>query len=221
MAKKKSQTPRPPKTPGARPVQAPKVRSTPRAPRPVGRRVSRLWLIGSGVAVAVVVIVVLLATMLGGGSDASALASAGCVQQTFADQGRQHVEELPADFKYNSFPATSGRHHFQAAIWNIYTETVPEINLVHNLEHGGVIVQYGDQVPSAEVDQIGQWYAEGDRNGIIVAPLAALGDRVALTAWTKLATCTGFDGPAFDAFVDLHRYSGPERLPESAMQQGT
>jgi hypothetical protein len=187
----------------------------------VGRRTSRLWLVGSAVAVVVVVIVIVLASTLGGGSDASAIAAAGCVQQTFPVQGRQHVEELPADFEYNSFPATSGRHHPQPAVWNLYAEPVPEIHLVHNLEHGGIIVQYGDQVPASTVDEITQWYADGDRNGLIVAPLPTLGDKIALTAWTKLATCPAFDAQAFDAFVDLHLGNGPERKPASRMQQGS
>jgi hypothetical protein len=54
-----------------------------------------------------------------------------------------------------------------------------------------------------------------------VAPLPALGDKVALTAWTHLATCPGFDEEAYDAFVDLYRFKGPERVPVSAMEPGT
>ena len=223
MAKKKSRTPPPPRTVDTpRPVQAPKVRQhEPRAPRAGGGGSrTRIWLIGSGVVVAAVVIAVVLATFLGGGSSGSALAAAGCVQQAFPSQGRNHVTKLPKGFTYNSFPPTSGPHYPVPAVWNIYEEPVRQIYLIHNLEHGGIVVQYGDKVPPATVDEIRSWYVNGDKTGIVVAPLPGLGDKVALTAWTHLATCPGFNEKAFDAFVGLHRYKGPEKYPSSAMQPG-
>lgn len=197
------------------------MRTEPRVRRAGLGRNTRLWLIGTGAVVVAVVVVIVLATVLGGGSDASAIAAAGCVQQTFPSQGRKHVEELPEGFEYNSFPATSGQHHPQPALWNVYTEPIDQIHTVHNLEHGGIVVQYGDEVPNATVAEIRQWYENGDRSGILVAPLPELGDQVALTAWTVLATCPGFDEKAYDAFVDLHRYKGPERLPIDSMLPGS
>jgi hypothetical protein len=220
VAKKKSRVPPPPRPAGGgkRPVQAPRARKEPRQPRDWGR--SKWWLIGSGGVVGVVVLIIVLATLLGG-EDASALADAGCTQETFSSQGRQHVAELEGGFEYNSTPPTSGPHNPQPAIWNIYDQPIEQLIVVHNLEHGGIVVQYGDQVPAETVAQIRNWYASGDRTGILVAPLPELGDRVALTAWTKLSTCPGFDEDAFDAFVELHRYKGPERLPVNSMQPGT
>ena len=224
MAKKKSRTPPPPRpvqAPKTRPVQAPKARHEPRIPHVGGvRSRTRIWLIGTGAVVVVVVIAVSLATVLGGGSDASALAAAGCVQRTFPMQGRNHVQQLAKGFKYSSFPPTSGPHYPVPAVFNIYDKPVRQIYLVHNLEHGAVIVQYGDKVPTQTVDEIRSWYENGDRRGIVVAPLPGLGDKVALTAWTHLATCPGFDEKAFDAFVGLHRYKGPERVSPDAMQAG-
>lgn len=228
--RKKPRTPPPP-----RPVQAPKERSGPAAGLRRERRTepaqrqpgeprqgggSRLWLLGAGAAVVAVVVAVVLATTLGGGGDASALTDAGCVQETFPSQGRQHVEELEEGFEYNSFPPTSGPHDAQPAIWNIYEEPPGERHLLHSLEHGGIAIQYGADVPEATVDSIRAWYEQSDRKGIIVAPLPDLGDKVALTAWTKLATCPGFEPEAVDAFVELYRYKGPERLPLENMLPG-
>jgi hypothetical protein len=224
VAKKKSRTPAPPRpveVPKNRTVQAPKVRTEPRVPGGGSGR-TRLVLIATGVLVVVVVGIVLGATLVGGGSaDTGALTAAGCTVETFASQGRQHVQELEKGFEYNSFPATSGPHYPTPAIWNIYTDPVDQIRVVHNLEHGGIVVQYGDKVPAETVAQITNWYDNSDRSGILVAPLPALGDKVALTAWTHLATCPGFDQKAVDAFTDAHRYKGPERFPVNAMQPGT
>lgn len=181
-----------------------------------------MFLGGAAGAVVVVVAVVVIALAASGGEGiASTLQAAGCTVQNPPPQGRQHVLELKKSFKYNSFPPTSGPHHPSPAIWNVYDQPVPEIHLVHNLEHGGVIVQYGDKVPESTVQQIVSWYGE-DPNGMIVAPLPALGSKIALTAWTHLATCSnGFNEGAFTKFRDAYRYKGPEPFPPSALAPGT
>lgn len=204
MARKKSRTPPPP-----RPVQAPRARREPWDPRR-----TRLGLIALGVAIAAGAVAVVLALTLGGGggkdADLASLVAAGCTVSTLPDQGRRHATELPKDFKYNSFPPTSGIHHGQPAIWNIYDRPVPQFVLVHNLEHGGVAVQYGEGVQPETVKRIADWFSQ-DPNGMVVAPLPKLGTKIALTAWTHLATCRRFDEAGFSDFRDAYRFeAGPE-----------
>ena len=207
---KKSRTPRPP-----RPVQAPKRRVD--SGRGISRRLVAI-IVGAALLVAAIVAGVVLASR-GGGSDATA---SGVCQpvKTFPQQRRTHVQKLPAGFKYNSFPPTSGPHNPTPAIWNIYTEPVPELNLVHNLEHGGVIVQYGSAVSQRTVDRITEWYRESP-NALVVAPLPKLGKKVVLTSWQHMMTCSGFDEKAFRAFRTAHRYNGPEKFPPAALQPGS
>ena len=173
---------------------------------------------------------------LGGGSSAEdTLREAGCEIEKQPAQGRQHVDELDEDFEYNTFPPTSGPHFGVPAPWDIYSEPVEQFRLVHNLEHGGVIVQYGEDVPESAVAEISEWYFD-DPNGIVVAPLPELEDKIALTAWTApdpvpgeeprpgegvLATCPGFDAGAFDAFKDAYGFRGPERFRRDDLQPGT
>jgi hypothetical protein len=171
----------------------------------------------------------------GGDNDSSsgpgALREAGCTLQAFPAQSRDHVQELPENFKYNSSPPTSGPHHPQPAPFDVYEEPVEQYRLVHNLEHGGVIIQYGRQVAEQTVDQIVQWYRD-DPNGIVIAPLPSLGRTIALAAWTAevdasgaaegrgegiLAKCTRFDEEAFDGFVDAYGFRGPERFPRELL----
>jgi hypothetical protein len=186
----------------------------------------------AGVAVLVLAAAGIASFLLGrGGSDASAaLEAAGCVRTTFPSQGRNHVTTLPKGFTYNSTPATSGPHQPQPlapAVWNTYDQPIPEVKLVHNLEHGGVVVQYGSRISSATVDEIVSWYRK-DPNGLVVAPLPpelekrkpALANEIALTAWTHLQTCKRFSDGAFSNFVDLYRGQGPERFPVEALQPG-
>jgi hypothetical protein len=182
-----------------------------------------MLLVGLGAVIAVAAVAVVLVNVLGGGDDASAaLADAGCTEQTYPSQGRQHVLELEEDFSYSSFPPTSGPHNPQWAIWGYYDRSVPFIASTHNLEHGGIVVQYGKDVPQETITELRAWYDE-DPAGLLVAPLPgnALPDKVMLTAWTQLAICPGFDQAAFDSFRDQHRFKGPERIPIEGMQPGT
>jgi hypothetical protein len=182
--------------------------------------------LGAGIVVAAGAVGIALA--VGGGSGSDEGVAGACNRQTFEGQGARHVEELREGFEYNSTPATSGPHFPTPAIWNVYDQPVPEIRLVHNLEHGGVVVQYGDEVPPGAVQQIVDWYAE-DPNGMIVAPLpedapANLANRITLTAWTHLATCTTFDEDAFSDFRDDYRGpdgDAPEKFPLDDLTPGT
>jgi hypothetical protein len=215
VAKKKPRTPPPP-----RPVQAPRASTTStRGPR--DPRKTRLMFLGVIAAIVVIALAAGLGIALGGGDDGGAdVAAGGCTTETFPEQGRQHVEELPQGYEYNSFPPTSGSHNPVPAIYNVYTEPVDQKLLVHNLEHGAIVVQYGDQVPQAEIDKIVAWYSE-DPNGLIVAPLPELGGEIAVTAWTHLMNCPAFSEEAFDEFTEDHRFQGPERFSPDAMQPGS
>jgi hypothetical protein len=217
VAKKKRRTPPPP-----RPVQAPKVRQGTAAGRPRDPRRTRYMFIGLIVAIVAIALVVAVVAFGGGGGGASdsELAIGGCVARTFDEADRQHATTLPEGYEYNSFPPSNGTHNPVPAIWNIYDEPVRQMLLIHNLEHGGIVVQHGDQVPAEELDRIRAWYAD-DPNAKIVAPLPSLGDKVAVTAWTHVMTCPGFNEEAFDTFTESFRYQGPERFPESALQPGT
>ena len=221
---KKDRVPTPPK----RPVQAPKAYRQEHDPR------RSQWIF---IAVAVLIVVAAAAVGIGfimsggdeGGASGAVDGPGACERQTFEALEASHVPELPDDYEYNSIPATSGLHSNQTAIWNLYDEPVPQINSTHNLEHGGVLVQYGSEVPEAAITEISDWYRE-DTRGLIVAPLAEdqeeeeLADKIVLTSWTHMMTCTNFDEGAFDGFVDDFRGpqgDAPEKFPLDSLQQGS
>jgi hypothetical protein len=150
--------------------------------------------------------------------------------RSYPGRTAEHTKNLNLEPKYNSFPPTTGTHYYLPAKFNIYKFALPQLVVVHNLEHGGVAVQYGGKVPDATVAKLRAWYLR-DTNGLIVAPLPALGAKIALTAWNAppyqgskpdpgrgwVATCTAFDGSAFTAFVKQHRYKAGERFAKSAL----
>jgi hypothetical protein len=231
--KKKSRVPAPP-----RPVQAPgrRVQAPQRRAEHHDDRRTRMWFIALGAAILVAAAAVGIAMALrGGGGETASGVDGPCFIQTFPPLGRQHVEKLSKDFQYNSFPPTSGPHFGVPAVYNIYDQPVPEIRLVHNLEHGAVIVQYGSKVPQATVQKIAAWYADSPL-GMVVAPLPPLEEmhakppanvdsKIFLTAWTHLATCSSFDEGAFTRFRDDFRNpngDAPEtpNFPLSSLQPG-
>jgi len=226
MAKKKPRTPPPPR------VQAPRTRPhgpKPRASTPgelAGRQRALLYAFAGSGIVALVIVVSIFAF---GGSAAGGNLKAAV--QTIQNQGCQYrrYPALPRIPHYatlnpspppqwNSFPPTSGRHYYTPLIFNQYSQPVAEIQAVHNLEHGGMILQYGNKIPQAQVAAITAWYRK-DPNAIVVAPLPQLGDKVAMTAWTYWTECTGFDAKAADAFRTF-RYRAPEKFPKSYLNPG-
>jgi hypothetical protein len=158
-----------------------------------------------------------------------ASAAAPCTVRSYPGQPPKHTTNLNLKPKYNSFPPTSGIHYASTAKFNMYPYELPQIAVVHNLEHGGVAIQYGAKVPKATVAKIRSWYLR-DTNALLVAPLAALGNKIALTAWNAppypdpranpnpdpgrgwVGMCSRFDAAAFTAFVRQHRYKAGERL---------
>jgi hypothetical protein len=182
-----------------------------------------LYALGGSGIVLLGLVILFLAFAPGGSSGSEELAKTlreeGCTFQTFESEGRSHVSDLNAKIKYKTFPPTSGQHHFLPAVWDMYNRPVNRLQAVHNLEHGGIVIQYGDRVPREDVDRIGELYRE-DPNGMLVAPLPALGNKIALTAWTHLATCTAFTERGFEAFRDAYRGKGPERFPVDQLQPG-
>jgi hypothetical protein len=159
-----------------------------------------------------------------------ATAAGSCTIRVYPGLQPQHTKDLSLEPNYNSFPPTSGTHFYLPAKWNIYTFAIPQIALVHNLEHGGVVVQYGNKVPRSTVRQITSWYLRNS-NGLVVAPLRALGRNIALTAWNAppyhgrpidaghgyVATCTAFDESFYTRFIDEHRYKAGERFPKALL----
>jgi hypothetical protein len=148
------------------------------------------------------------------------LRDAGCSYVNPKAQSRQHVNELPRRYKANSVPRSSGPHSPETLIFGTYSDVVPELNAVHNLEHGAVIIWFGPKVPQATIVKINELYAE-DPNGLIVAKHPKLGDDIALVAWTHVARCPRVDEDAVKAFIETFRGKGPEEFEISDLQPGT
>jgi hypothetical protein len=254
MAKKKSRVPVPPRpksrgttAPPRRPVQAPKVRTKDRQLR---RPPALMYVLaGSGIAALAAVVFVIVFVLSGGGGGgsevnvATAMRAAGC---TYTEKkplpftsNHSLVPTLSTPVRWTTFPPAAGEHYGKPAIWDFYRGPANPRQVVHNEEHGGVILWYGPKTPKATVDELERFYQQ-EPDSMLGTELAAknpgvtfvgmhnptLGRKVAITAWSidsyrnyfrngnygigVSAVCPTFNEQAFTTFRDAHRGNGPE-----------
>jgi hypothetical protein len=249
MAKKKPRTPTPPRTVQApqRRVQAPQRRVDQRTPDQVMAR-HRALLYGISAAGVVALIIVVLVVAFGGGKGGAAdkkvaadFAAAGCnfktVTASLPAGQSMHKASLTGKFPWNTDPPSNGQHYPLWAVWGFYTEPVNPRMVVHNEEHGGVIVWWGSKVSKATIAKLQQFYRQ-QPDGSFGTPYPSLGSKIAITAWTgdptkyqrngyygqgHIATCPSYTNAtekAFTAFRSAYRGHGPEGIPLSADEPG-
>ncbi len=164
-------------------------------PRPDSRaaRRRRTWITGLGVAVVAAAIVGYFAYR----------AVADLPGARFEDQGNAHIQMASEPHPpYNSDPPTSGPHLPYIAPWGIHTEPIPRELQVHNLEDGGVVVQYRCATPCPDLaDQLARIVRRYGTQ-VILAPYPGMRTRIALTAWTRL---DAFDEARIERFIRAYR----------------
>ena len=169
------------------------------------------------------------------------MTAAGCTVRTLPvlppKDGKNFHNDVPtltSPVKWSTFPPSGGGHYQLWAVWGFYRTPVNPRMVVHNLEHGAVVIWWGSKIPSTTVDQLQKFYNE-EPVGVVGTPIAGLGSKIALTAWTgdpskyyrdgnygvgHVATCSRFDEAAFRAFRDAFRGKGPEGIPLSVDKPG-
>jgi Protein of unknown function (DUF3105) len=147
----------------------------------------------------------------------------------YPSQGHTHLNPgEPDDFVYNSNPPTSGPHRELFTDTFISPAPLPKYIQVHLLEHGNVLVQYNCSCPdlAAALAGIAMSYdarllpanelqpsvadvQNGEEQGlaVIVAPYPNMRSRIALTAWTRLATLQSVNKPKIVSFIDSYLHN--------------
>jgi hypothetical protein len=160
------------------------------------RRSSRPLKLGAAVAALVVVAVVI--------GWFAYRANADLPGERFPDQGNDHIQAASERHSpYNSDPPTSGPHLPYIAPWGVHTRPVPLELQVHNLEDGGVVVQYNCTCPEL-VGKLRGIVSKYDRH-VILAPYPGMKSMIALTAWTRLDRLEEFDEKRVTRFIDSYR----------------
>jgi hypothetical protein len=138
--------------------------------------------------------------------------------------------ELPADHvtvgsdpgPYNTDPPTSGSHYGSELNSGFYEQSdldeigpYPEGYLLHNLEHGYVILWYNCDLLDADEcgelkDQIQKVLRRNRNNKVIGFPRSSIEFPVVMTSWTRMLEFDEFDTDLANRFVRNNRNKAPE-----------
>lgn len=112
---------------------------------------------------------------------------------------------------YNSSPPTSGPRLDYLADFGVHPVPVPLELQVHNLEHGGVGVQYHCREPCPELaGKLAALAAEFD--DVFVAPYPFMTTLIALSAWGRLEILDRFDAAKIRRFIAAYAGRDHHRL---------
>ncbi len=121
--------------------------------------------------------------------------------------GNRHIASTEVGLiTYNSNPPTSGPHLPYIAPWGISETSIPKELQVHNLEDGGVVVQYNCPQTSQEcktlIEKLAQIVRRYDH--IVLAPYPGMSHKIALTAWSRIDKFNEFNEARIVKFIDAY-----------------
>ncbi len=127
--------------------------------------------------------------------------------QAILDQGVQHIAVGAMHPEYNSNPPTSGWHYSTPAEWGMYEIELPDEQVLHNLEHGGIWISYKeiDAGTRSEFEKIARANPK-----VIITPRQANDAPIALASWNRLQNLEQFDGEIIMNFIRLNKNKSPE-----------
>jgi Protein of unknown function (DUF3105) len=134
---------------------------------------------------------------------AAATRAAGASQvQTFPEAGRDHIGPGEQPDNWNSTPPTSGDHLQNPLPPGTYSSDQDMRALVHNLEHGYVVIVYKG-IPKDDLDQLETFVEDRDGSKLVLAPWSGLEENgVALVAWRNLELLERVNMDVVQAFVN-------------------
>lgn len=178
-----------------------------------------LFTTGTAVLVALIVVGAIIAQRQSGvGAVADdvgvAPGEANCGEiETFEELEGDHVATDEPHAPYNSSPPTSGPMYESTAPLGFATEPFPPEQLVHNLEHGQVVIWYSPDAPAEIQDQL-ETIVRQEGNATIASPYSDLEApyTFALTGWRNLQLCEKVSQEVVDDFRRKFQGEGPEGM---------
>jgi hypothetical protein len=138
---------------------------------------------------------------------------AGCTDIEEPEElGADHVDE-GTPVNYNSTPPTSGPHYQQTANVGFSEEPIRPEQLVHNMEHGQVVVWFSPDAAQSTVDSLTA-YVENAGIAMVGTPFGEVPDGKAfsITAWGALQSCDEVSEGILDRFRSRYQGRGPEQV---------
>lgn len=148
-------------------------------------------------------------------------ADAGCGEVKVEDEKKVSANHVNGPVPYPN-PPSSGNHNGTPAPGNIRfyergTDRQPE-QLVHNLEHGYIVVWYDSDLPDVEVEQLkslSRSIAEDHRKFIVFPWNRGKFEgtkNVVVASWARQQACDKVSGSAIEAFVKDYDFKGDKSV---------
>jgi hypothetical protein len=136
------------------------------------------------------------------------------------DYGGGHSD---APVQYEMKIPTSGTHSPHDLRFGFYKEKPPVEKLVHNLEHGDVIIYYNPDSKPEIIDKLNELtHYKKAGSGILAVPYGDVvtSNEIVLTAWTKTLELPTFDEQKIGTFIYQYINKGPEDIPPQIRGNG-
>ena len=174
----------------------------------IWRRMRRwVYLASAGMIAALVILSFALTSFPAGGRAGSAAGGAtnptDGIGTAYADEGAIHVNE-PDSVDYTTVPPHSGNHWPQWADCGVYDFEVPDERIVHNLEHGQIVISY-NLTDQGDIDSLVALTEELDDFDFwgILRPYSKLDEgQVGMSAWTVIDVMDGVDQERITRFYN-------------------
>lgn len=170
------------------------------------------------------VLVAIVAVMVGifiveSGSKSTPKQKVALIGDKHADQGQKHLKAGETNPNYSSNPPSSGDHAPSPAPWGIKASEVADETLVHNEEHGGIVIAYKPDLPADQIAKLKKLFVQLTPSTQFNEVKAVLVPRskniapVSLASWTYTLNLDTVDEAKIKQFYDGHLDKGPELVP--------
>jgi hypothetical protein len=179
------------------------------------------WIAHSTLTVALLLVIIGLFQQFGGKYDLNTLNYNVPIQVTTdKDYGREHTD-MPVNYEMKI--PTSGPHSPHDLKFGYYTDKPKNEMLVHNLEHGDIIIYYrpdASQEIKDAVKRLSHFTKAG--SGVLAVPNDVIpeGKEIVVTAWDKTMELTTYDEKQIGTFIYEYIDHGPEKIPSNIRRGG-
>jgi hypothetical protein len=131
----------------------------------------------------------------------------------------QHIAEGASHDPYSTNPPTSGPHYANWTDAGIKDSQLPDEVVVHNLEHGYIVINYRPDLPPEQVEELKRIFNSLPNSPMfnkvkaVMMPRAQNEHAISLTAWGYLLHMNAPSETKIKQFYEAHVDQGPEQVP--------
>ncbi len=129
--------------------------------------------------------------------------------EEFEIEGASHIGAGQTT-TYNTNPPTSGSHWANPADWRFNDKELPDEQLVHNIEHGGIWITYKD-LDEGSLDKL-KSIAKNNSNSVVITKRDENDDSLVVASWGRMMRLTEVDEALIQKYIDTYINQSPEKL---------